>query len=38
MEVLGIPDPWVWGGYVLAIGLTAACIVWGILKWNKDED
>jgi hypothetical protein len=38
MEVLGIPDPWVWGGYVIAIGLTIVCVAYGLWKWNKDED
>ncbi|MFA5312811.1 MAG: symporter small accessory protein [Methanomassiliicoccales archaeon] len=36
--MFGIEDPWVWSGYVLSIVLTIICVVYGILKWNKDED
>ena len=25
-------------GYILTLGLTAACIIYGILKWNSDSD
>ncbi|MFA5254816.1 MAG: symporter small accessory protein [Methanoregula sp.] len=35
MLVLGIPDPQIWIGYGLAIGFTLACIVYGILNWDK---
>lgn len=39
MEVLGIPDPWVWGAYILCILSTLLCVVYGVLYWNKgDED
>lgn len=33
--LLGIPDPQILIGYGLAIGLALACIVYGILNWNK---
>ena len=33
--VLGIPDPQIWIAYGLALGLTLACIVYGLLKWNE---
>jgi hypothetical protein len=33
--ILGIPDPQIVLGYGLAIGLTLACIVYGLLNWNK---
>lgn len=39
--VLGIADPWIWGGYLLCILATLLCVVYGILNWNKggeDED
>jgi hypothetical protein len=36
--MLGIDDPLVWSGYLLAIGLAIACVVYGILKWNAEED
>lgn len=35
MEVLGIPDPWVWGAYILSILAMLLCVVYGILNWNK---
>lgn len=34
--ILGIPDPQIWIGYGLAIGLALACIVYGLLNWNKE--
>ncbi|WP_277749815.1 symporter small accessory protein [Methanoculleus taiwanensis] len=36
--MLGITDPAIWSAYVLAIGLTLACIVYGILNWNTGLD
>lgn len=36
--MFGIDDPWIWGGYVLAIGLVVFCVAYGLLKWNKEED
>ena len=41
MVVLGIADPWIWGGYILCILATLLCVVYGLLNWNKggeDED
>ncbi|MEW6010200.1 MAG: hypothetical protein CIT03_08810 [Methanobacterium sp.] len=35
MEVLGIPDPWVWGAYILCILAVIICVIYGILNWNK---
>ena len=37
-SVLGIPDPQIWIGYGLAIGLTLACILYGILNWNNEGE
>jgi hypothetical protein len=34
--LFGIPDPQIWIGYGLAIGLALACIVYGLLHWNKE--
>jgi hypothetical protein len=34
--ILGIPDPQILLGYGLAIGLALACIVYGLLNWNKE--
>lgn len=38
--MLGIDDPWIQLGYILTIGVTLACILYGLLKWNEggDED
>jgi len=34
--LLGIPDPQILIGYGLAVGLALACIVYGLLNWNKE--
>jgi hypothetical protein len=34
--LFGIPDPQILIGYGLAIGLALACIVYGLLNWNKE--
>lgn len=36
--MLGIPDFWIWIAYVLCILSAAACVVYGILNWNKGAD
>ena len=36
--MLGIPDPQIWIGYILAIGLALACVAYGLLNWNKGAD
>jgi len=36
--MLGINDPWVAAPYLLCIISTLLCVVWGILKWNKDDN
>jgi len=33
--LLGIDDPWILGGYIFTIGVTIACILYGLLNWNK---
>lgn len=33
--ILGIADPWVAAAYVLCILSALACVVWGVLKWNR---
>ena len=35
MLMFGIPDPQIWIGYLLALGFTLACIVYGYLNWNR---
>ena len=36
--VLGIPDPSIWIAYLILIGLTLLCVVYGIINWNKEGD
>jgi len=36
--MFGISDPQIWVGYLIAFGLTIACIAYGLLKWNKGVD
>jgi len=36
--MLGIPDPAIWLGYLLAILSVAACIVYSVRYWNKSDD
>jgi len=33
--MFGITDPAIWVGYLLALGFTLACIVYGLLNWNN---
>jgi hypothetical protein len=35
--MLGIKDPWVAAPYILCLLSALLCVVWGILKWNKDD-
>jgi len=36
--LLGIDDPWIILGYVLMIGSAIACVVYGWLKRNSNEE
>jgi len=36
--VLGIPDPWVWGAYLLVILCALLCVVYGLINWNKGAE
>lgn len=36
--VLGIPDFWIWGAFVLCLASAAACVIYGIVNWNKGAD
>lgn len=35
--MLGIEDPWVILAYVLCIISALFCLIWGIIKWNKED-
>lgn len=36
--MFGIPDPAIWLGYLLAILSLIACVVYGMLNWNKGSE
>lgn len=36
--MLGLPDATIWLAYLFSIGGAIACIVYGIINWNKDND
>ena len=36
--MIGIPDVWISLAYVLAVGSTLACVVYGLVNWNKGAD
>ena len=36
--VLGIEDPGVWLAYVLSLVSAVACVVYGIVNWNKGDE
>ena len=35
--MFGIEDPWVALAYILCILSALLCLIWGGLKWNKDD-
>jgi len=35
--MLGINDPWVAAPYILCLLSALLCVIWGVLKWNKDD-
>lgn len=38
MLMLGIPDFWIWSAYLLCILSAAACVIYGLINWNKGSD
>jgi len=36
--VLGIESPAVWGAYVLSLLSAVACVVYGVVNWNKGNE
>jgi hypothetical protein len=36
--MLGIPDPWVFAGYLLTSLSAILCIVHGLVFWDKEEE
>lgn len=34
--MLGLEDPGVLAAYLLSVGGTILCVVYGLLKWNSD--
>jgi hypothetical protein len=35
--MLGIEDWWVVSAYLLCIISALFCLIWGIIKWNKED-
>jgi len=35
--MFGITDPGIWIGYVLAIGLTVVCILYGLFSRSRED-
>ena len=33
--MLGIPDFWIWGAYLLCLLSMVACVVYGMVNWNR---
>lgn len=36
--VLGLPDPWVAAAILLSVLITAVCVIYGFLRWNKGDN
>lgn len=36
--VLGIPDFGIWSAFLLCVGSAIACVVYGIVNWNRGAD
>ena len=34
--LLGIPDPQIWGVYILCILSALLCVGYGLVNWNKE--
>lgn len=34
-HMLGIKDFWIWSAYILCLLSTVACVVYGLVNWNK---
>lgn len=36
--IMGIRDPWVFLAYLLSIGSSLLCVVYGFANWNKGDE
>ena len=36
--VLGIPDFWIWSAFLLCIASALACVIYGLVNWNKGSN
>jgi hypothetical protein len=36
--MFGIPDAGVWSAYLLCILSALACVVYGLINWNRGDD
>lgn len=37
-SLLGIEDFWVWIAYLLCIGSTLLCVIYGVICWSRGEE
>jgi hypothetical protein len=37
MTLLGIPDPWIWTGYILCFATVIFCCAYALLKKHDDD-
>lgn len=36
--MFGLPDASIWIAYLLCIGATLLCVVYGAVNWNRDNE
>ena len=36
IEILGLSDPWILGGYLGCVAITLICAIYGLINWNKE--
>lgn len=36
--MLGMPDHWIWSAFILCILSAGACVVYGLVNWNKGAE
>jgi hypothetical protein len=35
--MFGLTDPAIWIAYLLTIGGTLLCVIYGVINWNKED-
>lgn len=36
--IIGLDDPWVALAYLLSIAGSLACVIYGVINWNKGDE